>query len=653
MGLVMRRLSVLMLLIFLCAFSAGYGRSSRFVIVDGGKSRAVIVVPDKANAEIIFSAEELSRYIKMITGASISIVRSKEVTESQRAGNMIVIGNADLAEVGDKLRIKAGDKVEVGGFVWQVDGNVLWLNGKSIGPFEKRFGNWEHGIWNGVCRFAEEYLGVCWLWPGELGFVCPEVKTLSIEIPLDGFSESPVIKRRRIRDRIYQKYWRQVWSEVGIGESRYNWLADESYKWQKFHQGGFSIDIIPGAHGFVDWWEKYHKEHPDWFAMQLDGTRNYPVDTNFGSPSTAKLCVSNPEVIDAVANNVVRYYKENPSPLAEVYRAGINDNTDVGICCCSHCRSWDVPEKAGAWTYRYRTGVWKYHYVTDRYVRFWNAIAKRVVKECPDKYISVNAYGCLEEPPWENIIEYKNILLTFTGFDYLNAKRLKRDRDWWDRWRGKTKGKMNLRCNVFVEGYGFPLVYIHQMDRDFKKSFKDVLLGVEYEALYNYWSTNGLNYYMLMKLLWNPELDIDSELDRYCKKGFGRAGDEIKRYFLAVEGITNEIAKHNWHWRGEFLRGIAGIYTREKISELQGYLDRAKRLVSGDEARRVSFLEEGLKYALVQSDFLRAKMNKKSRADVQAARGKREEFFRNMKYPFSVAYPAVKYWQRYNRNLLD
>ncbi len=622
-----------------------------FAITDNGKADAIIVIPENANVEIRYSAGTLNRYIEAISGTKLSIVTDRKIGDWK--GNIIAIGDVVLAGCKDRLDTDIKDKLVEGEFCWKLRGNVLYLEGKSLGSFEKRFGNWEHGIWNGICRFAEEYLGICWLWPGDLGFVVPKNKKISVEFSEGDFRERPGIKRRRIRDRIYQKYWCESWSELGIDSKKYRVLAESTYAWQKFHLSGFSVNIIPGAHGFVDWWDKYHVKHPDWFAMQLDGTRDYPVDTNFGSPSTAKLCVSNPELIEAVANSVINYYRDNSSGTREIYRAGINDNTDVGICCCEHCKSWDVPDKAGAWTYRYRTGVWKYHYVTDRYVRFWNQIASRFTKVYPDKYISVNAYGCLEEPPWKETIKFRNILLTFTGFDYLNSKMLERDRIWWNRWSEKTKGKMNLRCNVFVEGYGFPLVYVHAMDKDFKTCFKDKLFAVEYEALYNYWATNGLNYYMLMKLLWNPGIDIDAELDRYCKKGFGCAADEIKKYFLEIEKLTGEISKHNWHWRAEFLRGIAKIYTHERIARLEKYLETGKKLARGDALKRIEFLEEGLRYARVQGDVLRAKINKVSSDELEEARRKRDEFFRNMKYPLSVSYPAVKYWQHCNRNLLE
>ena len=35
-----------------------------------------------------------------------------------------------------------------------------------------------------------------------------------------------------------------------------------------------SLSLEAGGHGFGNWWERYHETHPEYFALQPDGTRS-------------------------------------------------------------------------------------------------------------------------------------------------------------------------------------------------------------------------------------------------------------------------------------------------------------------------------------------------------------------------------------------
>lgn len=613
-----------------------------FILVQRGKPNAILVIPDKPTVVVGCAAKELNSYVKAVTGVLLPIVKESAVTDKLLKGNTIMsIGPTKFA---DRIGLSA-EHFAYGEFICRGKDGIIAIFGKDNNKFERDFGVGANGNWNGMCRFVEKFLGVRWLWPGQIGMVVPSRKTLVISLKED-FSEKPQIRGRRVRDRIYLKCWKDDWAKIGVDEKRWREMARSTYRWQKFLLKGGEVDDIPGGHGFTGWWDMYHKGHPDWFAMQLDGTRNPPIETNFCAPSTVKLCVSNPEVAHQVVLNAIEHYKKSK----EIFRAGINDNANVGVCVCEKCRAYDFPKRASSFVYRYRSGKLDYCYITDRYVAFWNRIGKEFEERSADKHnlISVSAYGCITEPPVRNSIKYSNILLAYTGFEYLNDKMNSQDRVWWQQWSERTVGKMSLRTNNLVCGYGFPYFYGRELAKDFNQLFAGKLYTIENEALFCYFATNGINYYILYKLMWNPQADVEKIIDDFCEKGFGEAAPEIKRYYNELEKLTKEVASHNWQWRGPFLKGLPTIYTQAKISELREILKKAKAKVSGDYARRVDFLEEGLDYAEVTTAVLRAKTLGGSKEEISEALKARDRFFKHQKYLLSVPYPADMNWRRYN-----
>ena len=71
-----------------------------------------------------------------------------------------------------------------------------------------------------------------------------------------------------------------------------------------------------------------------------------------------------------------------------------------------------------------------------------------------------------------------------------------------------------------------------------------------YEQGYRYYQTqagdgyaiNGLNYYLLARLLWNPSADVRALQADYIEKGFGRGAPAVARYFERLENRWRELA---------------------------------------------------------------------------------------------------------------
>ena len=123
-----------------------------------------------------------------------------------------------------------------------------------------------------VETFAEEFLGVRVLWPGEYGEVVPQRST--IVASKINVRRKPALRQRIIRninpgDRQLRQFGELGWDRDAYSKKR----REESEPWFRFHR---LYNSLKGGstHAFGHYCEAYHKEHPDWFALQPDGTRD-------------------------------------------------------------------------------------------------------------------------------------------------------------------------------------------------------------------------------------------------------------------------------------------------------------------------------------------------------------------------------------------
>lgn len=129
---------------------------------------------------------------------------------------------------------------------------------------------------------------------------------------------------------------------------------------------------------------------------------------------------------------------------------------------------------------------------------------------------------------------------------------------------------------------------------------------MDFSGLGHHWATEGLNYYVLAKLIWDADGDVGALVDDYCRSGFGAAAPAVRHYFARLEELTTEVAKAVpleesrtliWPWR---LPQVQAIYSADALAGLADILAEAQRLARADSAevqKRVQFLREGLRFA--------------------------------------------------------
>ena len=232
--------------------------------------------------------------------------------------------------------------------------------------------------------------------------------------------------------------------------------------------------------------------------------------------------------------------------------------------------------------------AFEYVSLTDRMVWFWNEVAARVTARVPDARLAVYAYSCYKAPPLRETL-HPSLAVGFVGFDYASDAARRQARADWDAWSRAT-GTLYWRPNLllFARREGTPALYARKLGEDFAYVAKRSLKGTDFDSCAHHWATEGLNYYVLARLLWRPDADVDALVEDYCRSGFGKGWRQVREYFTRIEAVTDGIAAK--------ALPVTAPYTPERVAGLDALLGAALEADEDETVRRrVAFLRRGLK----------------------------------------------------------
>jgi len=568
-------------------------------IVADKKPAAAIVIADKPTPSANQAAKILSEHLLQISGARVPIVKESSLKAAAvKDGRITAEGHEIFILVGgSNLSGQMGittQGMDGGAIKLQTTGNALALLGSDL-PSDP------DTTLYAVSVFLEEQLGVRYLWPGELGKVVP--RRDEIVIPALNYTYSPSVKQRRIRYSTAKSPRRDIGlTQLGSNHEDYLKLLGSAMRTQAASSSWFNWQRLGGSsglmtgHAFGYIWKKYGQEHPEWFAMQPNGSRDQSR-----SPDRARLCVSNSALQDAIARDKIEELDKNPKQTS--VSIDPNDGGGTTFCMCPECKKLDPPEgvpiRLADNTGKERT-YFQYVSLTDRMVYFWNNIAERVVQKHPNALLTVRAYSAYVTPPLHRKL-HPNIVVEQVSGSYLNDKATAKWQAEWTQWATVTR-QLAWRPNLGggQRRHGFPMVFVHKMAQDFNTRAKAGMISTDVDTMLPSWAANGLNFYVLARLHWNPDLDVDAVVDDYCRAGFGNGAEAIKKYFQHIENLTYGV--NNGSDDAETTT-LAQQYNANNIAILRGHLNDARKAIGNDETqlKRVDFLESGLNFAELQA----------------------------------------------------
>lgn len=571
---------------------------AEIVLVADGKSLAPIILPTDPTLFTKIAAADLAEYLGKVGGAKPTIMEGLPSPVPEHAiwvGFQPVLkelfpGTDFDFKHPEEILLRCDGKhlVIVGRDVWDpLTNKMKILGGKTeeerknyLAGFAEANGDvegfqYEYGTVNAVYTFLQDKLGIRWLWPGAEGEVVPKKTRVTLR---------PFELRNHPRIRMRQTVYAQLalYKQGGKpGLSGGDWVRRQRVQLD-------SLYVPSGGHGFTEWYAAYHKTHPEYFALQSDGTREYK-----GEPRHAKICQTNPAVWEQWLKIMDDVIAKNPHRT--VFNVAANDSTGSGICCCDKCRAWDHPDAAKM--------IWNYpggkelvgNATTDREVTFANLLIRKLRERYPDKdyKVLIQAYGGAASPPIGAVPD-AHVIVSSVAAPFSNLEG----------WSKKTTGGLIWRPNIADPAHfktGGP-PDVTGSGKLFQKATACGISGVSLDMLWSWWATQGPMYYLMVQLAWNPDRPVDEIMDDYYQAGFGPAADDIQAYWKLLE--SNRIAIQP-DKSTEGVKSWAEAFNPEFFKTAYALLDKSavKAAQAGtDYSARVAFVRAGLDYLRLNTE---------------------------------------------------
>lgn len=563
------------------------------ITADGQAKAAIVLAESVRPTDLAVTA--LVSHIKEMSGATLPVIAEKELVKVKVENGRLVAPEGETLRpayllIGDGALTKrlglSTDGLGPGGIVVKTGGNTVALFARDDGSSVRTPANAR-----AVFRFLEA-LGCRYLWPGETGKVVPHLP--SITAPELNVRFTPPIGQRNIRftgPDARDTAKGLAWLGSSVEEYRAGLTSAERAEaegsWAAWNGLGGNIGIVAGAAGcgLRGGWAEHGAAHPEWFALQADGTRDQSK-----AKERWRLCVSNPGLIEHVANDIIARLNGHAQGIISLCP---NDGGYSSFCQCEECKKLDPPNapKVKMLIFAHvggseRTEV-EVPALTDRFVHYWNAVVERVTKVVPDQLFLVEAYSYYSDPPVREKL-HPNLVVRYVPTVA----------DGWKGWHAAGAQRLYWRPNNLHSGYRDGVLSPKARDTAATLNYLGAngILATDMDSIHQHWATHGLNYYVAARLSWDPSLKFDDVLDDYCRTGFGAGAEPVKQYYLLAEKSVVPVTLNG--------RGMFPQIKPETIDEMRSLLVTAAKATEKDAPshRRVAFLRAGLEFTAINAE---------------------------------------------------
>lgn len=400
-----------------------------------------------------------------------------------------------------------------------------------------------------ACHLLEA-LGCRWFFDNPLGEVLPERRTVSLEEM--EIEEKPDFLSRRL--------WGPNWHAV---------------QWKRRNRLG-GLDL-PTGH---DWQylapERYGTEHPEYYALRARERRVGPW-----------LCTSNPEVRKLFSEAVAEAVRGRGA-----VGISISPPDGTGYCECERCRAEDAPGQIEPSSGRVA--------VSDRYLRFFDSVARRALEANPQAILSFYAYADYSLPPKEFRSACPNLCAWIAPIRFCRFHAL-----------GSPVCESRRRCLEALEGWAaavskigwreynynlaeatVPFSKLSVFRNDFPLLKRKGCIGVNIECL-ALWHIYGPHTYLAARLAWDADADVDAVLDDLYTRLFGKAAASVRAYWERIDRAYREADAHS----GSFY-SLHAIWTPDLLAACERDLAAAEASAEDELVRkRVGMFRAGLESA--------------------------------------------------------
>ncbi len=427
----------------------------------------------------------------------------------------------------------------------------------------------------GVVFFLEEYLGLFWAMPGELGHCLPKQKSFQLKEGnrrIRPWVVARVLSGIVLRDRDAALPMQRELAGV-VREQRSFFLADDFFKSLRLHQEAVThnmIKIFPV--------EECRTKYPDLFPMADDGTRFVPQlkDSSRAGGKNAYQswhpCYTNQKAVEVAVEKGKAAFRGGRL----FYSLGINDGRRVQ-CQCNQCREVGWPHS---------------------YYRFVNQVADALADYHPPHTVGVLAYGDVGIPPVDLKLR-DNVLVNVAGVRKSVWESLAPSLGTYEYIYGAGYVIPNLPLDVISENMRYYQAHDLKMYR---------------AEFYPVWAFDAPKAFIISRLLWDPKQDVRQLLRTFCDRTFGDAGEPMNRFYEHIASIRRSDAQPGkftpmWDRVWPFREPLQFEHCPEDLHEqLFTCLNDAKRKELTDrERKRLGLVEAFTEFSAVYYEMYRLK----------------------------------------------
>ena len=480
-------------------------------IVRGGRACAKVYLADpKPSKNLQLLVKELVEDVRLSTGAELEQVAAMPPADVPA----IVIG--DCAESRKAGIDAAGIPME--GFVVKTAPMRVYLVGSTLPLPENEniagspYGN-DGTAW-AVADFLERFVGVRWYWPTQAGGRSI-VKADTLLVPPVHYSDQPVFRKREFYPYRYEKPWKSRWFEKDgptLPASALPTALDAIEM----------VPLLPCLRSGNSWPYIIKVHQPQSFAN--DPKRWEPHAAMFqknkdGSPNYNMLCYSSQEAFDFLIQGCEDAWTHNKVTGAVPWVTSTCVTISPGDypvhCYCASCDPLFEPGRS------------PYGSASRIMGRFVKKFCEEVKRRWPDKKVLYLPYWnytmCPEDIDFPDNLEVQMCTMAFALMRQ-PAQRARMENSM-RAWSRKVDGKISTweYSHRVPEWTHAPVQHPHLV-QDYYRTNRDVIVG----SFLNgggiaEWTKSSPTLHCWMKVLWNPEVDIDAILDGFCERMFGRA----------------------------------------------------------------------------------------------------------------------------------
>ena len=391
----------------------------------------------------------------------------------------------------------------------------------------------DKGAIYGVVTLLDDYLGVEYY----TAHTYTLEKKPTIEIPELDRAENPSFRYRQTQsyaiqeDPIYKMWFRLEEPNEVFANNLWVHTFDK---------------ILPSA--------EFGESHPEYYSY-INGERR--------PGAASQWCLTNPEVFEIVAHRVDSIFRANPDK--KMISISQNDGNFTN-CTCPTCKALDEQEGGTP---------------SGSLIHFLNKLAARF----PDKEFSTLAYLFTMHPP-KQVKPLPNVNIMLCDIDCRREVPLTDNASGQDFMRA-MEGWSKISNNIFVWDYGINFDCYLSPFPNFPILQKNMQLFKDHHVTMHFSQIAGskcgtfteMRAYIVSKLMWNTQQDVDSLMKQFMQGYYGAAAPYLYQYEKLLEGALLGSGQDLWIFDSpvSHKKGMLNAHCLKRYNEL---FDQAEKAVA-------------------------------------------------------------------------